>query len=94
MIVETKENKNAVAVKTNLTLIFDDANTERALAQSAAIVRIQAAWRKNGIPTAATVKLSDLKAGLRAEVMTPEAIKARAAIDPAFRAQVLKELGL
>ena len=94
MIVETKVNKDALAVKTNLVLVFDDSNTERALAQSAAIVRIQAAWRKNGIPAAATVKLSELKAGLRAEAMTPDAIKARALADPVFKAELMKSLGL
>ena len=67
MKVTTKPDKSAAAITTNLTLVYDDPQTERALAQSAAIVRVQAHWRKNGIPAEATVKMSDLKAGLRGE---------------------------
>ena len=94
MIVETKVNKNATAVKTNLTIIADDDQVRDALAQSAAIVRWQAHARKNGIPAAAVLRYSELKAGLRVEPMTAEAIKQRAMSDPAFKAELMKSLGL
>jgi hypothetical protein len=92
--VSTKVNKDAKAIATALTLVFDNPEVERTLATQQAVVRWQQHARKNGIPATAVLKLSDLAAGLRAETMTPEAIKARAAVDPVFRAQVLKDLGI
>jgi hypothetical protein len=66
--VSTKENKEATAVDTKLTLDWEGMTEEdlRALAQQALIVKLQGSWRKNGIPAEATVKVSEHKVGTRA----------------------------
>lgn len=66
--VDTKANKEAESVKTELTLNWAGMSEEdlRALAQQALIVKLQSGWRKNGIPDAATVNVVDHKVGTRA----------------------------
>ena len=68
--VDTKANKDAESVKTNLTIDWSEMSTDdvQALAQQALIVKLQGAWRKNGIPDGDfTVKASDHKIGVRAK---------------------------
>jgi hypothetical protein len=68
--VDTKANKEAESVKTNLTIDWTDVSVEdmQALAQQALIVKLQGNWRKNGIPAGdATVKAADYKVGVRAK---------------------------
>lgn len=87
--VSTKASKDAEAVETNLTLDWEGMSEDdlRALAQQALIVKLQGGWRKNGIPTEATVKVADHKVGTRAprqaksiniDDMTPEQRRALA----------------
>ena len=66
--VTTRPAAGAEPVKTNLTLNWDGMTEEdlRALAQQALIVKLQANWRKNSIPTEATVNVVDHKVGTRA----------------------------
>jgi hypothetical protein len=68
--VDTKANKEAESVKTNLTIDWTNVSVEdmQALAQQALIVKLQGNWRKNGIPAGdATVKAADYKVGVRAK---------------------------
>ena len=81
--VSTKMDKSSAAKDTMLNLVFDDAETERALATSAAVVRWQSWARRNGIPDTATLKMSELKAGLRGEVNVFEAAKTLSADEKA-----------
>lgn len=92
--VSTKQDKNAKAQETALEIIYDDAEVERTLATQQAVVRVQAHWRKHGIPAKATLKFSELKAGLRAETLTPDALVNMAKSDPVLRAKILAELGV
>lgn len=66
--VSTKANKDADAIDTRLTLNWEGMTEAdlRALAQQALIVKLQGGWRKNGIPTEATVNVADHKVGTRA----------------------------
>lgn len=68
--VDTRANKDADSVKTNLTIDWDGCTEDdlRAMAQQALIVKLQGAWRKNGIPAGDhTVKAADYKVGVRAK---------------------------
>lgn len=68
--VDTRANKDADSVKTNLTIDWDGCTEDdlRAMAQQALIVKLQGAWRKNGIPAGEhTVKAADYKVGVRAK---------------------------
>lgn len=69
--VSTKADENSVAAVTTVTVIYDDAAAERALATSAAIVKAQGSWRKHGIPADVTIKLSDLAPGKRMNGSAP-----------------------
>lgn len=73
--IETKANKEAEAVKTELTIDWDGMTEDdiRALAQQALIVKLQSGWRKNGIPAGAvTIKAVDHKVGVRAPRSAPD----------------------
>ena len=68
--VDTRANKDANSVKTNLTIDWDGCTEDdlRAMAQQALIVKLQGSWRKNGIPNGEfTVKAADYKVGVRAK---------------------------
>lgn len=68
--VDTKANKDAESVKTNLTIDWEGMTSEdvQALAQQALIVKLQNGWRKNGIPNGDhTVKAAEFKIGVRAK---------------------------
>jgi len=66
--LSTKENKDAAAVKTDLTLDWTGMELEdlQALAQQSIVIKIQGQWRKNGIPADVTVLAADHKVGTRA----------------------------
>lgn len=76
--VDTKESKDSASIATQLTIKWDGMTVEdvKALAQQALIVKLQGAWRKNGIPEGEhVVNAADYKVGTRAkrEPMTAEA---------------------
>lgn len=93
MKVSTKLNKNAAATVTNVTIIYDDPQAERALATQALIVKAQGVWRKNGIPESATLKLSEYAPGTRhvGEVDIKAAFKAMSPEDRQALIDSLKE---
>lgn len=66
--VHTKADVRAESVTTNLTLNWEGMTDEeiRALAEQALVVKLQGKWRKDGIPTEATVNVVDHKIGTRA----------------------------
>ena len=97
--VSTKPDKSGKAVETIITVVYDNTEAERALATQALIVKWQGHARKNGIPAAATLKLSDFAPGTRhtAKPMTIEEAKALwkaefNAADAAKRKQMVAEL--
>jgi hypothetical protein len=68
--VDTKANKDAESVKTNLSIDWTgmEPSDIQALAQQALIVKLQGNWRKNGIPAGNhEVKAVDFKVGVRAK---------------------------
>lgn len=68
--VDTRPAAGAESIKTNLTIDWSDMTEDdiRALAQQSLIVKLQGAWRKNGIPNGDhTVKAADYKIGVRAK---------------------------
>ena len=81
--VLTAPNENAAQKQTVLTLDFTGVTDAAAMAYMTRSITIdlQRGWRKNGIPAAHTVKVSELVAGVKhAEPITVESEKARAAV--------------
>jgi hypothetical protein len=67
--ITTKANKDSAAITTNLTIDWEGMTEGdlKELAQQALVVKLQSAWRKNGIPEGdLTVKAVDHKVGVRA----------------------------
>jgi hypothetical protein len=67
MFITTKANAASTPVKTNITFDFTDCpeSTLQALAIQALVVKLQASYRKNGIPESATVLVKDHAPGTR-----------------------------
>ena len=93
--IETKLDAKGTPAKTELTLIFDNADAERAFAIAHAVVRAQARIRASGaVPAKLEVTMSDLatkRASFGPRTVTPEAAVGaiRALPDDAYRAQLL-----
>ena len=96
--VATKQKQGAATVSTVLEVIDEGCSREVlvALATQTAVIRRQNFWRKHGIPTEDSIKLTDFAPGKRQLVagMTKEELVAKAKSDPAFRKSILDELGL
>lgn len=90
--VSTKLDKNAKAQDTVLDITWDDSDAERALAQSALVVKIQARMRADGvIPERMAVKVSDYAPGVRhATVIDP--LTAAKAMSPEERLAFIEKL--
>lgn len=92
--VVTKPAAGAEGVTTNLTINWEGMTEDdmRALAQQALIVKIQAGWRKNGIPSGdVEVNAADYKPGTR-QPRKPADLKALlAAMSPEERAALLAQ---
>jgi hypothetical protein len=93
--VDTKANKEAESVSTALTLDWEGMTEQdlRDLAQQALIVKLQSGWRKNGIPTEATVKVVDHKVGTRAPRGPVNIAAAVSKMSDAEKAELRKLLG-
>ncbi len=89
--VSTKANKDAQAINTKLTVIMGSQATLEALALQALVVKVQGVWRKNGIPTEATIKMDDYAPGTRhgGTINVFEAVKT---MTPEQRAALIAEL--
>lgn len=92
--VETRKEAGAEAITTALTLNWEGMTLEdtRALAQQALIVKLQGNWRKNGIPTEATINAADYKVGTRAARQPKDLKSLIAAMSPAEKAALLASL--
>ena len=93
--ITTRPEAGAEGIVTNLTIDWDGMTEEdtRALAQQALVVKLQSAWRKNGIPAGDhTVKAVDHKVGARAPrtKLTPEQLVK--ALSPEEQANLLAKL--
>lgn len=68
--IDTRKEAGAEQVTTNVTFNWDGISTDelQQMAQQALIVKLQAKWRKDGIPAGAhAVNVSDYRPGVRAE---------------------------
>ncbi len=65
--VSTKPNKTGAEVKTVLTVDWNGITEEQLKAGYASfmVVKLQGGWRKNGIPSTASVKAADYAPGTR-----------------------------
>jgi len=98
--VDTKANKDAPSVATNLTIKWEGMTDReiQELAQQALIVKLQASWRKDGIPSGDhTVNAADFKVGTRAKRQPASVESLLAKMDPdarkAWLAEQLAKLG-
>jgi hypothetical protein len=90
--VDTRPQAGAEAVRTNLTIDWSNMTEEeiRALAQQALVVKLQGAWRKNGIPAGDhTVLAAEHKIGVRAPRGPVDVAALIAKLDPEERAALL-----
>lgn len=92
--VDTRPAAGKDAVETKLTINWEGMSEEdtRALAQQALIVKLQGNWRKNGIPTEATVNASDYKVGTRAARQPKDLKSMIAALTPEQKAALIASL--
>jgi hypothetical protein len=93
--VDTKPSKDAESIKTNLTINWEGMSQEDivALAQQALVVKLQGAWRKNGIPNGDfTVNATDYKVGTRAARKPADLATMIAALSPEEKAALLARL--
>ena len=89
--VSTKQDKNAKAVETVATIIFDDKEAERALAVQALVVKAQSVWRRNGIPAECELRMSEFAPGTRhASVVDP--LAAAKSMSPEERQKLIDAL--
>lgn len=93
--VDTRPAAGADAVTTNLTIKWDGLTTEeiQQLAQQALIVKLQAKWRKDGIPSGDhEVNAADYRPGVRAAKQPVSVEKLISAMTPEQRAALLAKL--
>lgn len=93
--VNTRADKDSDAVETNLTINWEGLTTEdiRAMAQQALIVKLQGAWRKNGIPSGdATINAVDYKVGVRQARKPTDLASQIAALSDEERAALIAKL--
>ena len=87
--VSTKQDKDAPAKRTHLTINYPDGIPAWLLDgyESFLVVKLQGQWRNKGIPAALEVNAQDYAPGTRAKPMTVE--EALAALTPEQRAALL-----
>lgn len=92
--VDTRPSAGAESVKTNLSIDWTGCTEDalRAMAQQALVVKLQGAWRKNGIPSGDhTIKAADYKVGVRAKREPASLESMLQKLDPAERKAVLEK---
>lgn len=92
--VATRPAAGADAITTNLSINWEGMSEDdtRALAQQALIVKLQAAWRKDGIPAGDhEVNAIDYRPGTRAPRKAPDLKSLLAALSPEERAALLAQ---
>lgn len=99
--VDTKPSKDAASVATVLTIDWSNMTDRdvQELAQQALVVKLQAAWRKDGIPAGAhEVDAAEYKVGTRAKRQPQTVETLLAKMDPeakrAWLAEQMAKLGM
>lgn len=89
IVVSTKQDKDAPAKRTNITINYPDGIPAWLLDgyESFLVVKLQGQWRNKGIPATLEVNAQDYAPGTRAKPMTVE--EALAALTPEQRAALL-----
>ena len=93
--VDTRPEAGAQAITTNITISWAGLTSDEVqqLAQQALIVKLQAKWRKDGIPSGDhTVNAVDYRPGVRAAKQPASVEKLIAAMSPEQRAMLLAKL--
>jgi len=96
--VATKTDSRAVAKTTQLTVDYDGCpeSTMAGLATQQLVVRLQSAWRKNGIPSTLTVAMKEYAPGTKHSGITAEqAVEVAfetAKNDPKAREELIRRL--
>ncbi len=93
--ITTKADARSEKVVTNLTIDWTgmSADDVQALAQQALVVKLQSAWRANGIPAGEhTVKAADHKIGVRAPRKPADIATLINKLTPEERAALLAKL--
>jgi hypothetical protein len=94
-IVTTRPAAGADGIDTNLTINWEGMTLEdtRALAQQALVVKLQAQWRKNGIPAGElTINAADYRPGTRATKTKPSIETMLAQLSPAEKQALVAKL--
>ena len=89
IVVSTKQDKDAQAKRTHLTINYPDGIPAWLLDgyEAFLVVKLQGQWRNKGIPATLEVNAQDYAPGTRAKPMTVE--EALAALTPEQRAALL-----
>lgn len=93
--VNTRPAAGVDAIATNLSINWEGMTPDdvQALAQQALIVKLQGAWRKNGIPSGdAEVNATDYKVGVRAARKPADLAAMIAALSPEEKAAMIAKL--
>lgn len=92
--VSTAPQAGMEGKQTELTIDWAGMSEEgyRAFAQQALVIKLQAQWRKQGIPPKAQVRACEHLPGTRAKALTLEQVVAQAKDNPELRAKLLEML--
>ena len=94
-IVTTRPAAGAEGIDTNLTINWSGMSEDdlRQLAQQALVVKLQAQWRKNGIPAGdLEIRATDYRPGTRATKTKPSIESMLAALSPEEKRTLVEKL--
>lgn len=92
--VDTRANKDSEVITTNLSINWEGMSNDDliALAQQTIVIKLQGAWRKNGIPTELKVNATEHKVGVRAPRSPQSLDSLLAKLTPEQRAELAAKL--
>lgn len=94
-IVTTRPAAGAEGIDTNLSINWEGMSEDdvRQLAQQALVVKLQAQWRKNGIPVGdLEIRATDYRPGTRATKTKPSIESMLSALSPAEKQALVAKL--
>lgn len=94
-IVTTRPAAGAEGIDTNLSINWEGMSEDdvRQLAQQALVVKLQAQWRKNGIPSGdLEIRAADYRPGTRATKTKPSIESMLSALTPAEKQALVAKL--
>ncbi len=94
-IVTTRPAAGAEGIDTNLSINWEGMSEDdvRQLAQQALVVKLQAQWRKNGIPSGdLEIRATDYRPGTRATKTKPSIESMLSALSPAEKQALVAKL--